>query len=186
MAELSCVECDWQGRIRQATRPALRLLCPICGGRTRQEQSGNPRPKIIVICGSTRFIDLMAVCAWILERDEKAITMGLHLLPWWYGEDGPPNDHLAEHEGVDREMDTLHLRKIDLCDEIFVINAENYIGDSTRAEINYTVSRKKLVRLLTAESAILDQVTKMLQANELDITFFRRRLQPIDANSRIV
>ena len=186
MSGLSCVECDWSGGIRQATRPALHLLCPICGGRTRQGQSSDSRPKVIVICGSTRFIDLMAVCAWILERDEKAITMGLHLLPWWYGEDGPPNDHLAEHEGVDREMDQLHLYKIDLCDEIFVINAENYIGDSTRAEINYAVSKKKLIRLLTTESAVLNQVMEMLRANELDITFFRRRLQPIDADSRIV
>ena len=142
-------------------------------------------PKVIVICGSTRFIDLMAVCAWILERDEKAITMGLHHLPWWYGENGPPNDHLAEHEGVANEMDALHLRKIDLCDEIFIINAENYMGDSTRAEMNYAVSKKKLVRLLTAESAILGQVMKMLAANDLDITFFRRRLQPIDDDSRI-
>ncbi|KKK90129.1 hypothetical protein LCGC14_2726140, partial [marine sediment metagenome] len=42
------------------------------------------KPKVIVLCGSSRFCDLMAVCAWLLEKEEKAITMGLHLLPQWY------------------------------------------------------------------------------------------------------
>lgn len=40
--------------------------------------------KVITICGSSRFVDVMAVCAWLLERDERAITLGLHLLPRWY------------------------------------------------------------------------------------------------------
>lgn len=138
--------------------------------------------KVIVLCGSSRFVDLMAVVAWILERDEKAVTMGLHLLPWWYGQEGPPDDHLAEHEGVAKEMDELHLRKIHLCDEIFVVNAEGYIGDSTRKEIDYAVGMGKLVRLLTTEGAIVGQVDLMLAANGLDITFFRRRVQAVDAS----
>ncbi len=38
----------------------------------------NNRPKIIVLCGSSKFVDIMAVTVWILERDEGAISMGLH------------------------------------------------------------------------------------------------------------
>ena len=62
------------------------------------------KPKVIVLCGSSRFADIMAVCAWILERDELAITMGLHLLPEWYG---APESHVAESEGCAKEMDTI-------------------------------------------------------------------------------
>lgn len=103
------------------------------------------KTKIVVMCGSSRFADIMAVCAWHIERDEKAITMGLHLLPWWYSAEEIP-DHLAEHEGVADQMDELHLRKIDLADEIFVVNAKDYIGSSTRREIEYAREHKKPIR----------------------------------------
>jgi hypothetical protein len=34
-------------------------------------------------------------------------------------------------------MDELHLRKIDLADRVLVLNYENYIGERTKAEIQY-------------------------------------------------
>ena len=92
------------------------------------------KPKIVTMCGSSRYCDVMAVCAWIIERDELAITFGLHLLPGWYG---GSKDHIAEHESCANEMDNLHLRKIDLSDEIFVVNVDGYIGESTAREIKY-------------------------------------------------
>lgn len=94
------------------------------------------RPKVVVMCGSTRFIDVMAVCAWIIEKEENAIVMKLHLLPDWYSQKEIPH-HLAEHEGVADMLNLLHLRKIDMADEIFVVNYEQYVGDDTRREIIY-------------------------------------------------
>lgn len=108
------------------------------------------KPKIITLCGSSRFCDVMAVSAWFLERDEKAITMGLHLLPEWYCKKKIP-DHLAEHEGVANEMDELHLRKIDLSDEIFVINVDNYIGESTSREIEYAKKKGIFIRYFMSD-----------------------------------
>jgi hypothetical protein len=108
-----------------------------------------PRPKVIVLCGSSRFVDIMAVCAWIIERDENAITMALHLLPRWYFKKEVVKDHLAEHENVREQMDTLHLRKIDLADEIFVVNYEDYIGDSTTNEVRYAQKTGKNIRWFT-------------------------------------
>lgn len=32
------------------------------------------KPRLIVICGSSRFCQEMAVCGWFLERDEGAIA----------------------------------------------------------------------------------------------------------------
>lgn len=110
-------------------------------------------PKIVVLCGSSRFVDVMAVCAWLIERDENAIAMGLHLLPVWYGADdaGCPDDHIAEHEGVREQMDELHLRKIDLAAEIFVVNRNGYIGSSTSNEIEYARNLGKPIRWYTSD-----------------------------------
>ena len=45
-------------------------------------------------------------------------------------------------------LDDMHKRKIDMADEIFVINAGGYIGDSTRSEIAYAQQTGKGVRYL--------------------------------------
>ena len=48
-------------------------------------------------------------------------------------------------------LDKMHLSKIDLADEIFVINVNNYIGESTKREIEYAKSKNKIVRFLEDE-----------------------------------
>ena len=40
----------------------------------------------------------------------------------------------------------MHKRKIDMADEIYVINVDGYIGDSTRSEIRYAEKHGKMVR----------------------------------------
>ncbi len=39
----------------------------------------------------------------------------------------------------------MHLRKIDLVDEIFVINPGGYVGSSTNNEINYAEKNRNAV-----------------------------------------
>ena len=101
------------------------------------------------MCGSSKFVDIMAVAEWLIERDEFAITVGLNLLPLWYP-DCPP-DHLAEHEGCAEAMDELYLRKIDLADEIFVVNWDDYIGESTAKEIAYAKKHGKRIRYINSD-----------------------------------
>jgi hypothetical protein len=122
------------------------------------------KPKVVTLCGSSRFVQIMAICAWLIERDENAIAMGLHLLPGWYP--NCPPDHLAEHEGVSEEMDTLHLRKIDLSDEIFVVDFDGYIGESTANEIRYASSKNKKIRYFSSEY-IGRQILEMLNKIEI-------------------
>lgn len=126
------------------------------------------KPKVVVLCGSSRFVNEMAVCAWLIEKEEHAITMGLHLLPGWYCEKEIP-DHLAEHEGVAEEMDELHLRKIDLADEIFVVNRGGYIGKSTGREIAYAKTMFKKVRWY-----IHDEVGEKVEAILSEIERFKK------------
>lgn len=44
-----------------------------------------------------------------------------------------------------------HLAKKDLDDEIFVINVGNYVGDSTRREIEYAKEKGKNITYLQEE-----------------------------------
>ncbi len=109
------------------------------------------KPKIICICGSTRFADLHAVKRWELEKTGKYICLMINYLPQWYAEkefgEGK-NDHFGEASGLTKTLDELHFRKIDLADELFVINKDDYIGESTRNEIEYAMDLGIPIRYL--------------------------------------
>ncbi|MFD5516329.1 hypothetical protein [Streptomyces sp. NPDC127066] len=49
-------------------------------------------------------------------------------------------------ERLKNQLDYLHHRKIDLADEILVVNPGGYIGESTRREIAYARSLGKTIR----------------------------------------
>ena len=50
--------------------------------------------------------------------------------------------------GTKEMLDDMHLRKIDMADEIFVINVGGYIGESTKREIAYAEKTGKKVNYL--------------------------------------
>jgi hypothetical protein len=57
------------------------------------------------------------------------------------------------HDSVEKiALDALHKRKIDLADEVLVLNVDGYIGESTRSEINYALAHGKPVRYLETRS----------------------------------
>ena len=49
-------------------------------------------------------------------------------------------------------LDDMHKRKIDMADEIFVINVGGYIGESTRSEIAYAERTGKKVNYLEPQN----------------------------------
>ena len=96
--------------------------------------------KVITLCGSTRFKEefLEAQKRLTLEGN-IVISVGL------FGHSG---DDVVWTDGVKDMLDRQHLAKIDLADEIFVINIGGYIGDSTRREIAYADYRGKSITYL--------------------------------------
>ncbi len=111
------------------------------------------KPKIICFCGSSRFVSEMAILMWQYEK-AGYIALGLHLMPLGYGTQkgyGENYHHLAELEGVNIQMDILHLKKIDLADEIFIVNKNGYIGESTMNEIEYAKKLGKKITYLEKE-----------------------------------
>ena len=103
--------------------------------------------KIITLCGSTRFKnEFMEVQKRLTLEGNIVISVGL------FGHSGDHEVWEDMDEGTLTKtkamLDDMHLRKIDLADEVYVINVGGYIGSSTKAEIEYTKSAGKPVRYL--------------------------------------
>jgi len=103
-------------------------------------------PKIICLCGSTRFTEEMLVKQWELTN-QGFIVLTWCALPDWYFQ-GEDKAHVGDQEGVKKIVDEVHKRKIDLADEVLVLNIGGYIGNSTRSEIEYAKAHQKPVRYL--------------------------------------
>ncbi|MFA5429910.1 MAG: hypothetical protein WC329_01975 [Candidatus Omnitrophota bacterium] len=107
--------------------------------------SPKPNVKVICLCGSTRFTPEMMQLTWEYAK-LGILAIGWFVRPMHEGE--TQDHHLAEKEGVAELFDELHFRKIDLADEVMVLNIGGYIGNSTRSEINYASSIGKPVKYL--------------------------------------
>ena len=96
--------------------------------------------KVITLCGSTRFKDQFIEAQKDLTlKGNIVITVGI------FGHSG---DSEALNDEVKAMLDDIHKRKIDMSDEIFVINVGGYIGNSTKSEIEYAKAHGKAVRYL--------------------------------------
>ena len=114
------------------------------------------RPKIVCFCGSSRFIEQFGIFMWEYEKAGN-IALGLHWLPPSYFDElnrPAADDHQAEAEGLAEKMDELHLRKIDLADEVFILNVGGYIGESTRNEIEYAKKLGKKIKYLEPQGHV--------------------------------
>ncbi|MEE3468635.1 MAG: hypothetical protein VZQ83_09365 [Eubacterium sp.] len=103
--------------------------------------------KVITLCGSTRFRDeFMETQKRLTLEGNIVISVGL------FGHSGDNEVWENMDEGTltkTKEMlDDMHKRKIDMADEIFVINVGGYIGSSTRSEIVYAEVAGKPVKYL--------------------------------------
>ena len=103
--------------------------------------------KVITLCGSTRFKnEFLSAQKKLTLEGNIVISVGL------FGHSGDSEVWESMDEGTltkTKEMlDDMHKAKIDMADEIFVINVGGYIGDSTRSEIEYAKKRGKMISYL--------------------------------------
>ena len=96
--------------------------------------------KVITLCGSTRFKDAF------LETQKRLTLEGNIVIS--VGLFGHSGDEEVWDPGTKEMLDDMHERKIDMADEIFVINVGGYIGESTRSEIEYAQMTGKPVRYM--------------------------------------
>ena len=111
----------------------------------------NSRPIIVCLCGSTRFYE-----AFQKANFDETMAGRIVLSVGFY----PHSENKAhgESQGITPEqkiaLDTLHKEKIDLADEILVLNVGGYVGDSTRSEIQHALKTGRLIRYLEPDSLV--------------------------------
>ncbi len=104
------------------------------------------KPTIVCLCGSTRFSEAFQQ-ANLRETLHGRIVLSI-------GCDMRSDDEIFAHKPADEleeikaMLDELHLRKIDLADEVLILNVGKYIGPSTTRELAYARANGKRVRFL--------------------------------------
>ena len=93
--------------------------------------------KIITLCGSNKFKDDF------IEQQKRLTLMGnMVMSPYLFFDD-------REISISDKVMlDDIQRQKINISDEIFVINKNGYIGESTKKEIQYAAICHKTIRYM--------------------------------------
>ncbi len=102
---------------------------------------------VVTLCGSTRFKDeFMQVQKDLTLQGYIVLTVGL------FGHSGDNEVWENMDEGTltatKQMLDDMHLRKIDMSGEIFVVDPGGYIGESTKNEIAYAAEHGKKIRYL--------------------------------------
>ena len=95
--------------------------------------------EIVTLCGSTRFKnDFVKAQEDMTLKGYIVITVGL------YGHADKKYETVIT-PSIKVMLDDMHKRKIDIADSIMVINKDDYIGESTRSEIEYAKQSGKKV-----------------------------------------
>ena len=94
---------------------------------------------IITLCGSIKFKD-----EFMKVQEKLTLDGNIVLTPNFFN-----NIKKAEIDlETKRMLDEMHKQKIDMSDEIYVINFGGYIGESTKTEIEYAKTKGKKVSYL--------------------------------------
>ena len=103
---------------------------------------------MVCLCGSTRFYPAFMRANYD-ETMAGRIVLSVAFMP------GPETAHRRTFGCTPEQklkLDELHLRRIDLADEILVLNVDGYIGESTTREMAYAIAAGKKVRFLGPEA----------------------------------
>lgn len=141
--EIGTIEAEkWEEVIAEMS---MRPMSPDLERAAREVHEGQgaiprKRPRIVTLCGSTRFA--LAYGHWYGRlTDAGYVVLSVGRFKPVRGWD----------ETQKRRLDELHLRKIDLSDEIFVLDVKGYVGESTKKEIEYALAQRVVVRFLNTE-----------------------------------
>lgn len=104
------------------------------------------RPTVVCLCGSTRFRQEMT------DTNARLTLSGsIVLAPGVFAHDG---DEITEDQT--RDLDALHLRKIDMADEVLIVDPGGYVGESTKHEIAYARKQGKPLYFLSTMEPLSD------------------------------
>lgn len=94
--------------------------------------------KIITLCGSVKFKD-----EFMQVQERLTLEGNIILTPNFF-----TNRNIEINIETKKVLDEMHRQKIDMSDEICVINVGGYIGESTKDEIEYARTKGKKISYL--------------------------------------
>lgn len=111
----------------------------------------------MVLCGSTRFYREFQRANYLETMAGRIVlSVGFYRPSPESEAERQRYEHHGENIGCTPEqklaLDALHFRKIELADEVLVLNVAGYIGESTRNEIAHARSLGKPIRFLEPEA----------------------------------
>jgi len=116
-----------------------------------EKAKGRLKMKVITLCGSTKFkTEFERVMAEETLKGNIVISVG------FFGH----QTGLDMNSETKRMLDKIHFRKIDMSDEIYVINPGGYIGLSTCDEIHYAIASRKSINWLEIPSGWKDPLQR--------------------------
>ena len=103
--------------------------------------------RIITLCGSTKFKNE------IFEIQKKLTLQGDIVLPIIIFEE----TNVITND-TKKMLDSIHRRKIDMSDGIYVIDVNEYIGENTKSEIEYAKAHGKTIEYYSHPDMIVDAI----------------------------
>ena len=101
--------------------------------------NNNRKYKVITLCGSIKYKDI-----FLKVQEKLLLEVNIVFTPIFF-------DNIKKEEislETKEMLDKMHKQKIDMSDEIYVINLNGYIGESTKSEIEYANSKGKNISYL--------------------------------------
>ena len=89
--------------------------------------------KIVTLCGSLKYQKEMMKLAEMMTLEGYCVLTPVY----------PTSNNIKRTEEEMTKLKESHFKKIELSDAILVVNINNYIGESTKLEIEYAKSLKK-------------------------------------------
>jgi hypothetical protein len=121
------------------------IMDPMDDHQVTRPAEGNA--KVVTLCGSTRFAAEFAEVNQRLTLEGcVVISLGMFSLP-----DLPGYDWAVDSADLKERLRAVHLQKVRMADEVFVVDPGGYLGESTRREIAHAESLGTPVRYLSRE-----------------------------------
>ncbi|BAD64511.1 conserved hypothetical protein [Shouchella clausii KSM-K16] len=109
--------------------------------------------KVITLCGSTKFKEQFEKAnAYHTLQGNIVISLGF----------------FEQSEGIETQeqaelLEEIHYKKINMSDEIFVIDVNGYIGESTKKEIEYAKQQGELVSYYSESDKVINHLSTKLR-----------------------
>lgn len=129
-------------------RPVIRQACDDAFEFLKKFAVWNNRvwdkdpPEIVCLCGSTRFFETFQEAS--LQETVAGrivLSIGCNLR-----EDRQIWADEKEREEIKKRLDELHFRKIELANDVLVLNVGGYVGESTTNEIKHAIALGRPIR----------------------------------------